>query len=325
MEDQSQIKKSDEGYIFTSYGDDKYLKDAIIAADTIRRHDHNRPIALYCTEQHLAALKEWKLEHYFAVTRLLDEEHRSIVGFKHNLHKYMPFSRNMYLDSDMIVCRNPDPLWHQLQPYGYTITGQESADVFFGAPKHVGVALDILLRRRQRTLKRFGLTHLYRVQTGIMYASDPELTKKVDELAASYLDRKELTHFVSRTKEKGRHLESCEWSLGMAMSELKLFVYPWFHGYESPQLDYIHGMTRHDEDFTRVECLYYCNPFVQSLRGINQQAVRKAIMGLFAMMPRSADRMWVTPYILHFGWGHQKPYFREFTAKAWQKILDKDR
>lgn len=325
MEEQNQTNKSDEGYIFTSYGDEKYLKDALIATDTIRRHDRERPVALFCTEEHLAFLKKLKMEHYFSITGILAEEHRSIVGFKHNLHQYMPFKRNMYLDSDMIWCKNPDPLWHQFQPYGYTITGQESADIFFGAPKHVGVAVDILLRRRQRTLKRFGLSHLYRVQTGIMYASDPELTKQVDKLAASYIDRKEMTHFVSRTKEKGRNLESCEWSLGMAMSELKLFVYPWFHGYESPQLDYIHGMTRHNEDFTEVECLYYCNPFIQSLRGINQQILRKAIMGLFSVLPRSADHMWVTPYVLHFGWGHQKPYFREFTGKAWQGVLDKNR
>lgn len=324
MEEERRINKSDEGYIFTSYGDEKYLKDAIIAADTIRRYDSERPIALFCTEEHLEALNELGLAYYFAVTGILDKEHRSIVGFKHNLHHYMPFKRNMYLDSDMIWCKNPDPLWYQFRPYGYIITGQESADVFFGAPKHLSVAMDILLRRRQRTLKRFGLSHLYRVQTGIMYASDPELTRQVDELATSYIERKEMTHFVSRKREKGRNLESCEWSLGMAMSELKLFVYPWFHGYESPQLDYINGMIRHNEDFTEVECLYYCNPFIQSLRGINQQTIRKAIMGLFSVLPRSADHMWVTPYVLHFGWGHQKPFFREFTGSAWTHILEKN-
>lgn len=309
-----------EGYTFTSYGGDKYLKDAIIAATTIRRYDKERPIALFCTEEHSKRIKDWNLADLFERVDLLKEPHRSIIGFKHNLHHYMPYDRNMYLDSDMIWCKDPDPLWHQFAPYGYTYTGQESADVFFGAPKNIGVLADVIFRRRQRTLKRFGLTHLYRAQTGIMYAADRALTEKVNKLAASYNDRMDETHFISRTNEKGRKLDSCEWSLGMAMSKLQLFVVPWFNGYESPQLDYIHGMTRHNKDYTEVECLYYCNPFIQSLRGIKQEKVRNLVLKLFSVLPRTQDHMWVTPYVLHFGWKHQKEYFREFTEYAWEKI-----
>lgn len=314
-------KISREGYIFTSYGKERYLKNAVISAKTIRRYDSKRPIALYCTPEHLQKLKEWELEDTFQLTGTLKEEHRSIVGFKHNLHFYMPFDRNMFLDSDMIWCKNPDPLWYQLRPYGYTITGQESADVFFGAPKNIGVIMDILFLRRQRTLKNFGLNHLYRVQTGIIYASDVELTEKVDNLASSYLNNKDKTHFVSRTKEKGRTLESCEWSLGMAMSKLKLFVYPWFNGYESPQLDFIDGLTSYNEDLTEVKCKYYCNPFIQSLRGIKSQPLKKWLIRIFSVLPRAQDHMWVTPYVLHFGWGHQKSYFNQFIDMQWEKIV----
>jgi hypothetical protein len=309
-----------EGYIFTSYGGEKYLKDAIIAATTVRRYDKKRKIALFCTEQHREKLKEWNIADLIERVEILEEPHRSIIGFKHNLHRYMPYDRNMYLDSDIIWCRDPDPLWHQFALYGYTITGQESADVFFGTRKHAGIVSDIFFRRRQRTLKRFGLTHLYRVQTGIMYAADRELTKEVDTLAASYNDRMDETHFISRTYEKGRKLESCEWSLGLAMSEMKLFVYPWFNGYESPQLDYIHGMTRHNKNFTEVECLYYCNPFIHSLRGIKHEKVRESLIGMFSLLPRSRDHIWVTPYVLHFGWKHQKKYYREFTEYTWNQI-----
>ncbi|MFU8812239.1 MAG: hypothetical protein ACNA78_04675 [Balneolaceae bacterium] len=309
-----------EGYVYTSYGKDKYLRDAIVSATTIRRHDTERPIALFCSEEHREKVTQWGFDDLFHTVGNLKPENRSIVGFKHFLHEYMPFDRNMYLDSDMIICRSMDRLWEQLSVYGYTITGQDSADVFYGAPKSAGVMMDILLRRRQRTLRRFGLSHLYRVQTGIMYAADPALTRQVNELAQEYMSRQDETHFISRTNEAGRTLESCEWSLGMAMSKLQLYVYPWFNGYESPQLDYIHGMVEHDADFTSVQCLYYCNPFIHGLRGIQSHKARKALYTLFSVLPRSRDHMWVTPYVLHFGWKHQKSYFDTFVGEQWSLI-----
>ncbi|MGF1669202.1 MAG: hypothetical protein ACFCU6_02040 [Balneolaceae bacterium] len=311
-----------EGYVFTSYGKVKYLRDAVVAAETIRRYDKSRPIALFCSSDHIRELKKANLADRFTILKELSPQHQSIVGFKHNLHLYMPFQRNMYLDSDMIWCRNPDKLWHDFNPYPYTITGQESADVFFGAHKHIGVLMDIILRRRQRTLERFGLTHLYRVQTGIMYAADKKVTKQVNELATDYLQQQHKTHFVSRTKEAGRNLESCEWSLGMAMTKLRLFVYPWFNGEESPQLDFIEGLTVHDEEFRDVKCVYYCNPFIHGLRGIPSQRIRNLIMGLFYFMPRSRDHIMVTPYVLHFGWNHQKQHFNQFAETQWRMILD---
>lgn len=311
-----------EGYIFTSYGKSKYLRDAIVSANTIRRYDTKRPIALYCSSEHVQKIDDYGLSGVFDVVEEIDEKFQSITGFKHNLHEFMPFDRNMYLDSDMIWCRNPDRLWHAFEPFPYTITGQESADVFYGAPKNIGVMMDILLRRRQKTLKRYGLTHLYRVQTGIMYAADQEMTKKVNDLAKKYLSEQDQTHFVSRTNEAGRTLESCEWSLGMAMTKLELFVYPWFNGMESPQLDFIHGMTKHDPDFSDVQCLYYCNPFMHGLRGIPSAATRKLILNLFYFMPRSRDHMWVTPYVLHFGWSHQKSYFNAFAEDEWAKLRE---
>lgn len=312
--------KHNQGYVFASYGKEKYLRDAIVAASTIRRYDKERPIAILCPNEHKQIISDWGFESFFEKIIELKEENRSIVGLKHNLHKYMPFERNMYLDSDMIWCRNPDTLWHILEPYPYTITGQESADIFYGAPKGIGVLKDVIFRRRQRTLRRFNLSYLYRVQTGIMYAADYETTKEVERLAGEYLSKQSETHFVSRKLEKGRTLESCEWSLGMAMSKMNLYVHPWFNGLESPQLDYIHGMIKHDEDFNSVSVKYYCNPFIHSLRGIENTRLRNFIIAAFGLLPRSQDHMWVTPYVLHFGWGHQKPYWNAFSERHFSKI-----
>lgn len=317
MNSEAKPSQSGEGYVYCSYGKEKYLKSAFVSASTIRRYDKGRPIALMCSREHANLIDEWGMSDFFEQIGILDEKHQSIVGFKHNLHLYMPFDYNMYLDSDMIWCRNPDSLWHAFKPYGYTITGQDSADVFYGAPKNAKVFLDLILRRRQRTLKRFDLPHLYRVQTGIMYAADRDLTQKVDELAGKYLDHKDRTHFVSRTTETGRSLESCEWSLGMAMSKLKLFVYPWFNGYESPQLDFIHGMVEHDRDYNEVLVQYYCNPFIQAMRGLKSSALRNVLLSIFSLLPRSMDHMWVTPYVLHFGWKHQKKHYFEFADREW--------
>lgn len=312
-----------EGYIYSSFGADKYLKDAVVSALTIRRYDEKRPIALFCSKEHFDKKDIWNLYSVFDVIEILDPKHQSIVGFKHNLHHYMPFDRNMYLDSDMIWCRNPKNLWHQFLPFGYTVTGQESADIFYGAPKGVRISRDVLLRRRQRTLKRFNLTHLYRVQTGMMYAANRELTENVNRRAQYYLNQKDKTHFISRKNERDRNLESCEWSLGMAMSEMKLYVVPWFNGYESPQLDFIEGQVRYNDDFTEVSCLYYCNPFMHSLRGLNSQMLRNIIIKAFSILPRSQDKMWITPYVLHFGWSHQKEHFKKFRENQWKVYMEK--
>jgi len=317
LDSEAKPSRDREGYIYCSYGKEKYLKSAFVSASTIRRYDEDRPIALMCSREHAALIDAWGFNDFFDQVNILDEEHQSIVGFKHNLHRYMPYDYNMYLDSDIIWCRHPDHLWHAFKPYGYTITGQDSADVFYGAPKNAKIFLDLLLRRRQRTLNKFDLHHLYRVQTGIMYASDYDLTKKVDDLATRYLRQKEETHFVSRTTEAGRSLESCEWSLGMAMTKLKLYVYPWFNGYESPQLDYIHGMVEHDDEYREVMVQHYSNPFIQQLRGLKSKALRKILLSIFSLLPRSMDHMWVTPYALHFGWKHQKEYYFDFADKHW--------
>lgn len=323
MNSEAKPSQGREGYIYTSYGKEKYLRSAFVSAQTIRRYDKVRPIALICSREHADIIDSMGLNDVFDRIEILDERHQSIVGFKHNLHHYMPFDCNMYLDSDMIWCRHPENLWHAFKPFGYTITGQDSADVFYGAPKNAKVFFDVLLRRRQRTVRKFGLSHLYRVQTGIMYAADKDLTQKVNELAANYLQQKEKTHFVSRTNEAGRSLESCEWSLGMAMSKLELFVYPWFNGYESPQLDYIHGMVEHDEHYTDVVVQYFCNPFIQALRGLKSTALRNILLSFFSLLPRSMDHMWVTPYVLHFGWKHQKEHFFEFAEQQWTKQFEK--
>lgn len=309
-----------EGYVFTSYGKLKYLRHVVAAVDSIRRFDLKRPVALYCCREHRDILVKNRLQTLFNFIEILPSENRSIVGFKHNVHKFMPFDRNMYLDSDIIWCRDPDHLWKKFGLYPYITTGQESADVFFGTHKGVWIVFDILLGRRQRTLKRFGFTHLYRVQSGIIFAQNYDVARQVNDMASGYLTNKNSTHFLSRTNEKGRTLESCEWSLGMALSKLNMFVYPWFNGYESVQLDYISEFTRHDEEFRRVECLYYCNPFIYSLRGLKSKFIRKLLMGAFSILPRSKDHFWVTPYMIHFGWKHEKSRFETYSERKWEEL-----
>jgi len=310
-----------QGYIFSSYGKLSYLRDVIITVESIRRFDKERGVALFCSEEHKEFILENNLEHFFDVIELLAPEYRSITGFKHNTHLFMVFSENLFLDSDMIFCKSPNLMWKQLEPYPYTATGVESADVFFGSHKGVRILVDIILRKRQRTLKRFGLSHLYRIQSGIIYAKDKVVTTEVNELAKSYLSQMDKTHFISRKNERGRTLDSCEWSLGMAMSKLKLFVYPWFNGYQSLQLDFITDFTKYDAEFREVECLYYCNPFIYSFRGIQQKWIRNMLIKIAGLLPKGRDHFWVTPYILHFGWKHEKETFETYAKNKWAILL----
>lgn len=305
-----------EGYVYPVYGDLRYLKLAVASAVTLRRYDRVRPIALICEEHHEQALREHGVTVFDRIERIASE-HRSIVGFKHHVHAYPLFDRTLFLDTDMVWCRNPDPLWTSLSAHRFTITGSLKADIFFGAPKGILVLRDSLLGRRKRTLRRFGLTYLPRVQSGMIYMRDPDLASLVCQTAGHILDRRVETHFQSRTKESGRTLESCEWSLAMAMSTHNVPVYPWLSGLDSPQLDYISDLTEHDADFEQVRCRFHTDPFIYSLRGLKQAGLRTIITKVMSVLPGKGDFMMVTPYVLHFGWYHQKRPMVAFADRVW--------
>jgi len=310
-----------EGYVFHSYGGEKYAQHAVASVKTLRRHDATRPVALFCPDHHREMLERYGADRFFQHIETLPEAHRSIVGFKHHLHRFKPFDRSLFVDADMIWCRDPDPLWTQLSAFPFTGTGLMRADHFFGGPKGAGVIIDMLLRRRRATLRHFGLTNLPRVQAGMIYAQDPNVTRAVCDTAADFLRRSGETHFRSRLNE-GRSEETCEWSLAMAMSKLELTVFPWLQGRNSPQLDYIDGLTTHDEDFRNVTCTFYTTPFIYNLRGIPSRDVRDTLFGIANQLPGLGDRMEVTPFTIHFGWLHQKAPFQAFADRAWQNVLD---
>lgn len=308
-----------EGYVLHAYGPERYVQHAVASVVTLRRHDARRPVALYCTAEQRAYLEENGLDTLFERVELLPPAHRSIVGFKHALYKFKPYKRSLFVDADMVWCRNPDPLWKQLAAFPFTATGLERADFFFGGPKGASIVVDVLLDRRRRTMRSFGLTHLPRVQAGMIYAQDDETTRQVCESASSFLTRRAETHFRSRLNE-GRAEESCEWSLAMAMSRLRLPVFTWFQGYNSPQLDFIEGLTQYDPDFEHVLCRYYCDRFVYSLRGLKHPRLRDALIQVTSALPGRGDYMDVTPYVIHFGWLlHKRPFF-DFATRTWERL-----
>ncbi|ARA93726.1 hypothetical protein AWN76_011505 [Rhodothermaceae bacterium RA] len=308
-----------EGYVLHTYGPEHYVRHAVASVVTLRRHDPDRPVALYCPASHRRALERHGLDLLFQHIEDLPEAHRSIVGFKHHLYRFMPFDRCLFVDADMIWCRNPDPLWQQLAGYRFTATGLERADFFFGGPKGLGVVVDYLLNRRRRTMRRFGLTHLPRVQAGMIYAQDRATTRAVCELASDFLARRAETHFRSRLDE-GRSEESCEWSLAMAMSRLRLQVFPWYQGYQSPQLDFIEGMTSYDENFEHVTTIYYSDRLVFGMRGLRSAWLRDLLIRTLASLPGKGDYAEVTPFALHFGWLHHKQPFFDFSARTWAEL-----
>ena len=308
-----------EGYVLHAYGDEKYVRHVVASVVTLRRHDPDRPVALFCPPEHRALLAQHGLDTLFAHIGDLPEEHRSIVGFKHHLHRFSPFDRTLFVDADMVWCRDPDPLWRQLSAFDFTATGLPRADFYFGGPKGLGVVVDFLLDRRDRTLRRFGLTHLPRVQAGMIYSRDRVLTERVCGYASEYLARRDETHFRSRLSE-GRSEETCEWSLAMAMSRLHLPIYLWHQGYNSPQLDFVEGFVEYDPDFERVVCRYYSDRFVHSMRFMPNVWLRDALLAIFTRIPGRGDYLDVTPFVLHFGWIHQKQPFYDFADRTWARL-----
>ena len=313
-------KLANEGYVYVSYGHPKYLKHTLASVTTLRRHDSERPIALLCSEKQFGILHEKGLDEIFTHIQILPEEHCSIVGFKHNVYQYMLFDKNIYLDSDIVWCKNTDSLWKSLSIFDFTITGNLVSDMYFGANKGIGVLKDFFFGRRKKTLQKFGLTYLSRVQSGVIFAQEYTQTKKVCVLASEMLDRKNETHFRSRKMEQGRSEESCEWSLAMAMSKLNIPVYPWLQGHNSAQLDYISDLTDHDDEFEYVSCKYYCDDFVYSLRGLKSSNFRRLIQKFMSLFPGKGDFLITTPYCLHFGWLHEKTPFYSFAETNWKQL-----
>ena len=309
-----------EGYVFHAYGPERYLHHVVAAVETLRRHDTERGVALYAPEDHLGTLHRTGLAARFDVLEVLPPQHRSIVGFKHHAHRFAPFELSLLVDADMVWCRDPDGLWQQLRAYGVTATGLDNADVFFGAPKGIGIVKDVLLGRRARTLRRFGLTHLPRVQSGMLYVADRALAETVCTRAADFLARQDETHFQSRLNEKGRTLESCEWSLAMAFAALRLPLLPWHQGYASPQLDYLAPSVEHDPDFERVVVEYPCDRTLREVYQLPEGPVRSLLVGLLRRVPAKGDVLFVTPFALHFGWLRWKRPFDDFAERTWRRM-----
>ena len=309
-----------EGYVLTSYGSNKYLRHVIASVATLRRYDRQRPVALFCTEEQIAELQRCGMDSHFEVLEILPEKRRSIVGVKHHLEDFMVFDCNLFMDSDMIWCKSPDPLWQQFSAFPFTATGTEVADHFFGGPKNIGVVGDIIFNRRAKTLKKFGLTNLPRVQAGIIYAQDKEITARVCEKAREFISRRTETHFRSRLDESGRKYETCEWSLAMAMSSLDLSVYTWLQGDNSAQLDFLNHLTEFDPEFLSVKCHYATDPFVYSLRGIPNERFRNILYKTFTMIPGKGDFKKVTPFTVHFGWLRDKQPFHDFADRKWLEL-----
>lgn len=312
-----------EGYVFHIYGDVRYATHAAASLATLRRHDLARPVALFCTDAQRDALRAHGLDRAFDRIEHLPEAHRSITGFKHHLDRFKPYARSLFVDVDMIWCKDPDPLWRTLSAYPFTATGWEKADPAFGGPKGAAVVWDVLRDRRRKTMRAFGLTHFPRVQGGMLFGQDDATTREVCATARRFLDRRAETHFRSRLDE-GRAEESCEWSLACAMSRLQLPVLEWHQGHASPQLDYIGGMVQHDEDYQSVLVRYYSDPFVYSLRGVQNEKTRDRLIRLVSSLPGRGDFMDVTPFVLHFGWKWQKAPWEAFAARTWQRLTRGD-
>ena len=313
------MSASREGYVLHSYGPDRYVKYAVASVHTLRRYDQRRPVALFCPQHHRALLERRGLGEHFDVLGDLPPQHRSIVGFKHHLHQFKAFERSLFVDTDMLWCRDPDPLWTQFAAFPFTVTGMQNADHAFGGRKRLGMVADVLLGRRRRTLRRMGVSHLPRVQAGMIYAQDQACTRTVGEAASAFFDRAEDTHFRAR-REDGRSEETCEWSLALAMSELNLHVFPWLQGRNSPQLDYINSLTQHDPQFKEVSYRLYTHDLIYRLRGLANDALRDALFRVAEWLPGLGEYIELTPYALHFGWLHQKPHINAFAEHTWAHL-----
>lgn len=109
----------------------------------------------------------------------------------------------------------------------------------------------------------------------------------------------------------------------MALSMLRLPIFSWFQGYDSPQLDFIEGLTDYELAFRQVVCKLYCDRFVYSLRSLASQRLRNTLLAVFSSIPGKGDFMEVTPFIIHFGSPRYKEVFTNFADWVWRDLVDR--
>ena len=318
------MANTSEGYVLHTYGSERHLQRAVASAATLRRYDIHRPIALYCPRRHRQLLERHRLEELFHVIEPLPSEHRSTTGFKHHLYAFKPFQRSLYVDANVAWCRDPEPLWTRLRTYDFTALGLDRAGALFAARRGLQGFGDLLINRRDRTLRYFGLSHLPEVDTGLVYAADDALTEQVCEAAAHFLSRQGETHFRSYYGD-GNPGEACAWSLAMAFSRLEIAILPKFDAYNSPQLNFEKGTTDFDPRFDHVRCRYYSSRMRRAARGAGSTPLRNALDFLASKLPGGSDYLEVTPYTLHFGGMDRRSPFDEFTARVWSALVKQER
>ena len=110
----------------------------------------------------------------------------------------------------------------------------------------------------------------------------------------------------------------------MAMSTMRIPIFPWFQGYDSPQLDFVEGLTDFEPAFRQVVCKLYCDRVVYSLRSLASRPLRDALLTVFTSIPGKGDFMEVTPFMIHFGSLRYKQTFMDFAAWVWNDLVHRN-
>ena len=116
----------DEGYIVIATGGEYHSHLAANLALSIRRYDQKRGLAIVIDDA-----KQFNPYYKILFNSIIEKgdiSSRIGTSLKLDLDHFSPFDRTLYVDSDSLLFRNPDPLWASLNGMSVAPSGYVSSD-----------------------------------------------------------------------------------------------------------------------------------------------------------------------------------------------------
>ena len=119
-----------QGYFLIALGQ-RYIVEASLLANTIKKHDESRPIALLINPEDLDYAKSFGcFDEYVPFDPTVDEEtykdcnnnfEKFCIYVRINFDKILPYDETINLDTDVLCQYNPDHLWEYLSQSDFPV------------------------------------------------------------------------------------------------------------------------------------------------------------------------------------------------------------
>lgn len=195
-----------EGYVFIATGDNKYIRQAIDAASSIRYYDKERDICLIFDKDTKPTQEQLNRFDSYIVLR------KQLIGTENHLYlnRLSPFERTLYVDSDCLAT-NPklNPIWEEFQRYPVAFPGEK-------------INSGVWRMNIKAILKRFKIEYVVRLNGGVFYFDKSKDSERFFSIAQGIFEKK-VPEVLLKHINGGGYANEPIWGSSLAISELPIF------------------------------------------------------------------------------------------------------